>query len=106
LGDPTEFGGVGLAGPVECPLLELMKIPEEIGADGVESHGLAELEPVTPVFPGDACEVDFSAPDLKRLFVEEEVGFPDQKGVGRRRGWYGQCHGNQGDEEGKGCAHR
>jgi len=72
LGDAAEFSGVGLALPIEATFLPFVKIPEEIDADRIESHGAAHLKPMPPVFPRNAGEMNLATADQERLSIHEE----------------------------------
>jgi len=75
-------------------------VPEDIGGDGVEAHGLGHFEACVPVLAGDAGVVKFAGEDFEGLAVEGEVvGFGGEGVV--RLGERGECdEGEDGGEEG------
>ena len=73
LGNLAKLGVVRLAGPDELAGLRLVQIPEQVGADRIEAHGLGEAEPLAPVFLGHAGGVDFAAADLEALAIQQEI---------------------------------
>ena len=62
-----------------------MDVPEDVGGDGVEAHGLRHFEASVPVLAGDAGVVEFAGEDFEGLAVEGEVVAFDGEGV-RGRG--------------------
>jgi len=78
----AEFGGVALALPVEAAFAPLVVVPEQIGADCVQAHGLDGFQAVLPVLARHAGEVHFAAADLQALAVQQEVGIADGEARG------------------------
>lgn len=76
-----EFGHVGEVLPVDLVGMRLDLVPEQVDADRVESHCFGHLEPVAPVFAGNAVEVQFSAAQDSLFAVDQETGFRDLEGV-------------------------
>nr|GEU28650.1 HTH-type transcriptional regulator PtxR, putative [Tanacetum cinerariifolium] len=96
----AEFHGIALAGPVVFPFAPFVVIPEQVGAHGIEAHGLDGLEAVAPVFARHAGKMHFAAADLDPFAVEREVGVGDGKarrggGLHLRRDWRHRHHGQQ-----------
>ena len=101
LGGADEGGDVVLAGEVVVPGRRLMDVPEDIGGDGVEAHGLRHLEAGVPVLAGDAGVVEFAGEDLIGVAVESEVVGLD--GEAMRLGW--RLDGQDGGAEKEECLH-
>ncbi len=92
--DDPEAGGLRLAderghivpaGEVEAARLGFECVPENIRANGVEAHGARHEEPLPPVFPGDALEMQLPGDHLERPAVQDELRPPETEGVGARR---------------------
>jgi len=72
-GLPDERGDVVAPRKIPLARLRLQRVPEDIGAHGVEAHRPGFEQPVAPVLPGDALEVQLARPDLERLPVQHEL---------------------------------
>jgi hypothetical protein len=59
----------------------LVDVPEDVGGDGVEAHGLRHFQAGVPVLAGDAGVVEFAGEELEGLAVEGEVVAFDGEGV-------------------------
>ena len=58
-----------------------MDIPEDIGGDGAEAHGLCHFQAGVPVLARDAGVVEFAGEDFEGLAVEGEMVAFDGEGV-------------------------
>jgi hypothetical protein len=65
---------------VPSPGLGFEGVPEDIGPDRVEAGGPDLLEPVGPVFPGNALVVDLSGHDPEGPAVEQEIAVAQSEG--------------------------
>ena len=73
LRDADERRNIERSGEVIDSRLGLVQVPENIGRNGVQSHGARLLEAIAPVFARDALVVHFAGDDLQGLAVEHEV---------------------------------
>ena len=101
LGNAAKFRHVGLAGPDEFAGSGLVKVPEEISANGVQAHGFGHLQTMPPVFLGHARGMDLTATNLQSLAVEQKIVGTDGEGVGRFGGM-GGGDGQAGEREEEG----
>ena len=99
----NEFGDVVAAGEIVIAGAGFMRVPENIGGDGVESHGLGHAKTVTPVGARDARVVHLTGNDLEGFAIEKKLAvvYGEASGHGmllRRRSGRKNC---QGDKEEK-----
>ncbi len=86
LRDAAKLRVVRLAAPVELSLLRLVQIPEQVGANGIQTHCLRHPQTLAPVLLGHARGVDFAAANLHSLSVEQKIIRADDERVARGRG--------------------
>jgi hypothetical protein len=61
-------------------------VPEDIGGDGVETHGFGHAQPVAPIFSRNAGVVHFAGDDAEGFAVEEELAIGGAEGM-----LFGEC---------------
>ena len=83
---------VGVAGEVVLAGGWFVDVPEDVGGDGVETHGAGHFETGVPVFARNAGVVEFAGEDFEGFAVEEKLVALDDEGVGRR---CGLCDGGE-----------
>lgn len=77
-----------------------MIIPEHVGGDRVQPHGLRHLDPAPPLGAGDAGIVDLSGADLECLVIEREGAFPDLELGGGKEGGKREDEGKKAIQHG------
>jgi len=73
LGFTDELSDVEITGEVVDAGARLVGVPEDIGGDGVETHGFGHAQPVAPIFSRNAGVVHFAGDDAEGFAVEEEL---------------------------------
>src|SRR6476469_8529874 len=58
---------------IELSFFSLMIVPENISSNGIAPHGLCHLNSMPPIFSWNPCGMHFTAYDLKRLPIKQEI---------------------------------
>src|SRR5208283_4449181 len=69
----NELGDVVVAGEIVSAGAGFMRIPEDIGGDGVEAHGFGHAQAIAPIGARHTLIVHFTSDDLKGFTVEKEL---------------------------------
>lgn len=73
----------------------LIVIPEQVHRDGVTPHRLGHLDPMPPVFAGDAGRMHLPTDDLKRLAIQQKFILMKRKDMlvlSHQRGAHQKCY--------------
>ena len=81
LGFADVLGDVVLPGEVIDAGARLVKVPEDVGSDGIQAHGAGLAEAVTPVGTRHAGIVHLAGDDLVGVAIELELAVGDGEGV-------------------------
>jgi hypothetical protein len=76
---------IKVARKVKLARTRLVRIPEHVGADGVQPERARFLHPISPRRARDARIVHLARHDLKRLSIQQQLIAADAKCVRRRR---------------------
>jgi len=74
-------------------------IPEDIGGNGIAAHGFCHLDAMAPVCFRDPGGMHFTADDLERFSIQQELTFTERKNMLLlRRGQRCEKHQNREKE--------